>query len=244
MPSEGIWPWVREAQLKTLSLKATGMAVTVDIGDSINIHPADKWDVGARLALVARKVAYGENIVYSGPVYHSMKINRNKIRLTFINCGTGLESGVPPWTSSGIIPKKSTELTGFAIAGSERKFVWAKAEIIGDEVVVYSERISNPVAVRFDWADNPKGNLYNKEGLPASPFRTDSWDCSVNNKLRAGYFNEAQNKGNRKFFTAGAWVKMNLCSVDFSYLIPINRDNPLANTSRFNILFDEDSFKK
>jgi len=166
-PAEGIWPWVREAQLKTLSLSNTGMAVTTDIGNADSIHPTNKLDVGLRLALAARHIAYHENIVYSGPVYASMKITGNKIRLVFRQEGGGLVIGRPPG--------QTVELRGFGIAGADKQFAWARAELDGNTVVVYSDEIDHPVAVRYNWADNPPGNLYNKEGLPATPFRTDNW---------------------------------------------------------------------
>ena len=163
-PSESGWALLQEAQLKTLSVPNTAMAVTIDIGEWNDIHPLDKKDVGKRLFLGAEKVAYGdENVVYSGPIYKSMKVEGNKIVLSFTNTGAGLIS-------------KGGELKTFAIAGADKHFVWAKAKIEGDKVVVWSDKIPNPAAVRYAWADNPAGaNLYNKDGLPASPFRTDNW---------------------------------------------------------------------
>jgi sialate O-acetylesterase len=177
-PSEnpGSWLWVRESQLKTLSLPNTGMAVAIDIGNPFQLHPPDKVDVGHRLALAARHVAYGEGIVYSGPLYDSMMVEGNKIRLTFKNRGSGLSIGTSPYVPAGTTPKMPTKLTGFGIAGADQKFVWANAVIDGDTVVVSSDQVAAPVAVRYDWAEAPKGDLYNKEGLPASPFRTDSWE--------------------------------------------------------------------
>ena len=174
-PSEGIWPWVREAQLKALSLPNTGMAVTIDIGDAKNIHPPDKTYAGQRLALAARHIAYGQDIVYSGPIYDSMKVEGNKIRITFKNTGGGLKLGTPPPSATGEIFPTPTELTGFGIAGADRKFVWAKAILDGNTAIVSSDEIPQPKAVRYDWGQNPSGDLYNKEGLPASPFRTDDW---------------------------------------------------------------------
>ncbi|OAV72518.1 hypothetical protein Barb7_03088 [Bacteroidales bacterium Barb7] len=138
------------------------MAVAIDIGEWNDIHPLNKKDIGKRLALAARKQAYGENdIVYSGPVYESMKTEGNKIILTFSHAGSGLTM-------------KGDELHAFAIAGKDNRFVWAKARIEGgNHVIVWSDEISDPVAVRYAWADNPENaNLYNREGLPASPFRT------------------------------------------------------------------------
>ena len=174
-PSEGGWTYLREAQLKTLSLPNTGMAVTIDIGDTANIHPKDKLDVGLRLAQAAKHVAYKQDVVYSGPIYDSMKIEGNKIRVTFKNTGSGLQMSAPPWTPTGVPAPAPTELTGFAIAVADQNWVWAKAQIDGDSVVVSSDQVPSPVAVRYGWANNPSCNLYNKEGLPASPFRTDDW---------------------------------------------------------------------
>ncbi len=161
-PSESNWALLREAQRRALSLPNTGMAVTIDIGEWNDVHPLDKKDVGHRLALAAQKVAYGdEHVVYSGPLYQSMKIDGNKIILTFTNIGSGLIA-------------KGGELKNFAIAGADKQFIWANAKIENDTVVVWSDKVSHPVAVRYAWADNPDGaNLYNKDGLPASPFRTD-----------------------------------------------------------------------
>lgn len=165
-PSESDWAVLRESQSKTLNTTLnTAQAVIIDIGEADDIHPRNKQDVGYRLSLAARKLAYGEeDIVYSGPVYKSMEIEGNKIRLKFDHVGSGL-----------MAKDKYGYLKGFAIAGADKKFVWAKALIEGDEVVVWSDEIPNPVAVRYAWADNPKdANLYNKEGLPASPFRTNN----------------------------------------------------------------------
>jgi len=162
-PSESNWAELREAQLKTLAVPNTGMAVAIDIGEWNDIHPLNKEDVGKRLALAAQKVAYGDkNVVYSGPLYQSMKIEGNKIIITFTNTGDGL------------IAKGGGELKHFAIANVDKKFVWANAKIENDEVIVWNDEITNPVAVRYAWADNPESaNLYNKEGLPALAFRTD-----------------------------------------------------------------------
>jgi sialate O-acetylesterase len=176
LPSEGGWAGLREAQLKTLSLPNTGMAVAIDVGMANDIHPKDKFDVGQRLALAAKHVAYGQTVVYSGPIYDSMKVEGNKIRLSFQNVGSGLKMDVPPFTPPGMTIPPPTELTGFAIAGEDKNFVWAKAVIDGNDVVVSSDAVAAPVAVRYGWASNPPCDLYNKEGLPASPFRTDDWD--------------------------------------------------------------------
>jgi len=174
-PAEGRWAWVRDAQLKTLALPNTGMAVTIDIGDANNIHPPDKLYVGQRLAMTARHVVYGQDLVYSGPIYDLMKVNGNKIRIKFKSLGGGLTLGTPPPTAAGKTFPPPTELTGFGIAGVDQKFVWAKAILDGNTVIVSSDEIQQPVAVRYDWGQNPSGDLYNMEGLPASPFRTDDW---------------------------------------------------------------------
>ncbi len=162
-PSESNWALLREAQLKTLSLPNTGMAVTIDIGEWNDIHPLNKKEVGKRLALAAQRVAYGnKKVIYSGPIYESMKIKGKRVTLSFKNIG------------SGLVARGGGELKYFAIAGANKQFVWAKAKIQKNKIVVWNDKISDPVAVRYAWADNPEGaNLYNKEGLPASPFRTD-----------------------------------------------------------------------
>lgn len=162
-PCESNWAELREAQLKTLFVPNTAMAVIIDTGEWNDVHPLNKEDVGKRLALAAQKLAYGdEEVVYSGPIYQSMKVQDGKIILTFTNIGGGL------------IAKGGGELKQFAIAGADKKFVWAKAKIEGDKVIVWNDDITNPADVRYGWADNPEGaNLYNKEGLPASPFRTE-----------------------------------------------------------------------
>jgi sialate O-acetylesterase len=161
-PCESDWAELREAQLRALSVANTAMAVAIDIGEWNDIHPLNKEDIGKRLALAAQRLAYGDNnIVHSGPVYKSMKIDGDKIILTFTDTGGGL------------ITRGGDELKHFAIAGADKRFVWAKAKIEGDKVIVWNDDITGPVAVRYGWADNPEGaNLYNREGLPASPFRT------------------------------------------------------------------------
>lgn len=162
LPSESNWALIREAQLKSLSLPNTAMAVAIDLGEWNDIHPDNKKDVGERLALAAQNIAYGENIVYSGPLYSSSTIDGKKIIISFDHTGSGLNAN------------DGEELSEFAIAGADNKFVWAKTRIEGDKVIVWNENIKEPVYVRYAWSDNPVNpNLYNKEGLPASPFRTD-----------------------------------------------------------------------
>jgi sialate O-acetylesterase len=171
------WPVIREAQIKALALPNTGLASAVDIGDPTYIHPADKYDVGLRLALAARHVAYGQNLVYSGPMYDAMKVEGNAIRVSFTQTGGGLVIGKAPWIPGSMAktPLSTTDLEDFQIAGADHNWVPAQAKIDGDSVVVSSPQVAQPVAVRYGWANSPRINLYNKEGLPASPFRTDDW---------------------------------------------------------------------
>jgi len=156
------WAILRESQLKALSIPNTGMAVTIDIGEWNDIHPVNKKDVGYRLAFAAQRTTYGEKqIVYSGPVYRSMKIKGKEAILSFTDMGSGLTS------------KNGEELKCFEICCSDNVYVSAKAKIVNDKIIVLSENVINPVAVRYAWANNPIGaDLYNKEGLPATPFRT------------------------------------------------------------------------
>ncbi len=161
------WPLLREAQLKTLSLPDTAMAVTVDIGSVRRVHPRNKQEVGRRLSLAARALAYGQKVIYSGPIYSSMQVEGNKIVLHFTHLGGGLVARRYSGTPAGLV--------GFEIAGADRNFVGARAQIEGDTVVVESPTVANPVAVRYAWQNYPICNLYNEAGLPASPFRTDDW---------------------------------------------------------------------
>jgi sialate O-acetylesterase len=164
LPAESNMAVLRDGQLKSLSIPRSGMAVTLDLGEWNDIHPLTKKPIGERLALAARKLAYGENIVSSGPIYESNQIEGNRIRIRFRETGSGLS----------INKTDEDELTYFAIAGKDKKFVWAKAIIERNTVVVWSDEVAEPVYVRYGWADNPEGaNLINVEGLPASPFRTD-----------------------------------------------------------------------
>jgi sialate O-acetylesterase len=162
LPSESNWAALRESQLKALSLPNTAMTVNIDLGEWNDIHPDDKKDVGERMALAAQKLAYREDVVYSGPLYESHEIAGNKVIISFSHTGSGLTTD------------DSGELSEFAIAGEDKKFVWANAKIEGNKVIVWSDDVPSPKYVRYAWADNPVNpNLYNKEGLPASPFRTD-----------------------------------------------------------------------
>jgi sialate O-acetylesterase len=164
------WAELREAQTMTLSLPKTGMAVTADIGDPNDIHPRNKQDVGKRLAAEAMRVSYNqavtaENEVSRGPMFGKMQMTGSRAVLTFKNIGTGL-----------VVKDKYGYLKGFEIAGADQKFYYAKASIENGNVVVYADEVAAPVAVRYGWADdNGDVNLYNREGFPAVPFRTDSW---------------------------------------------------------------------
>ena len=160
-PGESAWAELREAQsLTAQTLPKTGLAVAIDIGDAADIHPKNKQEVGRRLALAAQGIAYGDKIEYSGPIYDSMKIEGGKIRLKFTH-------------AAGIAAKGGAKLLGFAIAGADKKFVWADAVIDGQDVVISAATVEKPSAARYNWADNPNGNLVNAAGLPAVPFRTD-----------------------------------------------------------------------
>ncbi|HEX6426091.1 MAG TPA: sialate O-acetylesterase [Niastella sp.] len=169
LPSESEWAELREAQRLTLSQPNTGMACSIDIGEANDIHPKNKQEVGRRLALIANKMVYKQACIASGPTYKSFRKDGSRIRIGFANTGSGLST------------KDKQEVTGFAIAGKDKQFYWAKAMIIhgtqgkGNEVIVYSDKVAEPVAVRYAWADNPECNLVNSEGLPAIPFRTDEW---------------------------------------------------------------------
>jgi sialate O-acetylesterase len=176
VPDAGKWAATREAQLLALSQPNTAMVVTTDVGDPDNVHYHNKLPVGERLALCARHLAYGENIVFSGPLYDRMDIASGGIRITFSQTGAGLMVGTPPHGPFASPAPAQTPLKDFQIAGADRHFVPADAKIDGDAVIVSSPQVADPVAVRYGWSDNPQGNLYNRDGLPASPFRTDGWD--------------------------------------------------------------------
>ncbi|WP_199327724.1 sialate O-acetylesterase [Dysgonomonas sp. HGC4] len=162
-PSESNWAMLREAQSKVLEIPNTGMTVNIDLGEWNDIHPLNKKEVGHRLALCAMKIAYGDKkIISSAPRYNSMVVDGSKITLSFTEIGNGFAS--------------TEKLKGFAVAGKDKQFVWADAKTEGDKVIVWSDKVKSPLAVRYAWADNPEGaNLRNKEGLPSSPFRTDNW---------------------------------------------------------------------
>ena len=163
-PVESDWAELREAQFMTSrALPNVHVACTIDLGDATDIHPKNKLDVGNRLADVALGTVYGHDLVYSGPVLESVTIGGSEARLKFRHVGGGL------------IAKGGETLKGFAMAGEDKRFVWADARIEGDSVIVTSDEIARPVAVRYAWGDNPPVSLFNKEGLPALPFRTDDW---------------------------------------------------------------------
>lgn len=166
-PGDSNWAELREAQgVATTVLPRVGIAVITDVGDKDDIHPPKKEPVGSRLALQAGKIAYGKSVTASGPTYKSMKRDGDKLVLKFSNLGGGLEA-------------RGGALTGFAVCGPDRRFVWASAAIDGDKVVLSHSGISNPIAARYGWADYPVVNLYNKAGLPASPFRTDDFPLTT-----------------------------------------------------------------
>jgi sialate O-acetylesterase len=162
-PGESAWAELREAQLLTLrALPRTGMAVTIDVGNANDVHPRDKQTVGRRLARWALATDHGREIEPSGPLYLAHERRGREIVLRFDHVGEGLVA-------------RQEGLPGFAIAGADRKFVWGRARIEGDTVVVSHPDVPEPVAVRYAWADNPPASLANRAGLPASPFRTDDW---------------------------------------------------------------------
>ena len=177
-PTDSDWAELREAQLLTmLHDPQTGMAVITDVGDEKDIHPKQKQPVGERLAIAARAVAYGEKIEPSGPIYAGLTISGPEVTLKFNHVGQGLETkGDKADPHPGPLPKgEGGKLTGFTVAGEDKKFHDAIAKIVGETVVVSSPDVEKPVAVRFGWANYPVVNLWNKDGLPASPFRTDDW---------------------------------------------------------------------
>ncbi len=166
-PEESAWAELREAQAMTAqNLEDCGLALAIDIGEAADIHPTNKQDVGKRLALWALAEAYGQDLVFSGPRYKKMEINKNKVIVTFDHQGDGLKV-------------KGEKLQGFTIAGEDRQFFRANAKIDGGNVIVWSDGVSKPVSIRYAWANNPVCNLYNSADLPAIPFRTDTWPGST-----------------------------------------------------------------
>ena len=162
-PANAGWATIRESMEASLALPKTGQVVIIDLGGATLLHPTNKQDVGARLARVVRKVAYGQNVIASGPTYRSHTVRGDTVVVTFTNIASGLRV-------------HGDSLGGFAIAGADHRWVWANAKVDGARVLVWSPSVKKPVAVRYAWADNPnKANLYNSEALPAAPFRTDRW---------------------------------------------------------------------
>jgi sialate O-acetylesterase len=171
-PVESDWAELREAQwLATKALPKVGMVVITDVGDKDDIHPTQKAPVGQRLALAARGIAYGEPVTYSGPVYRNMTVQGRQAVLSFAALGRGLEA-------------RGGDLTGFAVCGPDHRFVWANAAIRGNQVIVSHPDVLRPVAVRYGWSDFPVVNLWNKDGLPASPFRTDDFPMLTQPKTK------------------------------------------------------------
>ncbi len=161
-PADSYWAQIRDAQLATLEVPRTEMAVAIDIGEAADIHPKNKQEVGKRLALAALAGTYFEEMEYSGPIYGGMQTEEAKIRLNFSH-------------AEGLKAADGGAIRGFAVAGEDKVFQWAEAVLEGDHVVVSSPKVSAPTAVRYGWADNPDCNLVNAAGLPASPFRSDQW---------------------------------------------------------------------
>lgn len=157
--------YVREGQLQNLSIQNTAMVSAIDNADPNdpgNIHPKNKKEIGLRLSVAACALVYKEKLTYMGPIYSKMNVEGNTIRVNFSSAGKGLVA-------------KGDKVTGFAIAGDDKKFVWANVKIDGTSVIVSSPDVPNPKSVRYGWSKNPPVNLYNKEGFPTSPFRTDNW---------------------------------------------------------------------
>ena len=185
IPGDSGWAELREAQSLALKLPDTGQAVTIDVGEAGNLHPRNKRDVGERLALIALAKDYGKAIPFSGPVYDSMKVEGGKAILSFLHTGGGLTAKPLPEndvinsltneTAPLVRNSPNSQLEGFAICGEDRKWVWADAKIDGNKVIVWSDKVPSPAAVRYAWADNPTCNLTNGSGLPASLFRTDDF---------------------------------------------------------------------
>lgn len=163
-PTEDGWARLREAQTKALNLPNTGMITAIDLGEENDVHPKNKQDVGYRLAQCALEKVYKRKAVHSGPTYYKMKIKDNEIHVYFKN------------TNGRMHVSNSDKLKGFAIAGKNKKFVWANAKIQGNKIIVSNDSIRTPLAVRYNWANNPIGNLYNRAGFPIMPFRTDNWE--------------------------------------------------------------------
>jgi len=162
-PMDSEWAELRESQSMALSHPNTGMVCTIDLGEAENIHPENKQDVGFRLALLAEKIVYGKQGVVSGPIFNYFRIEGNTINVSFSDTGSGLK------TKDNLFPRE------FTIAGENKIFYNATTQIRGKEILVSSDKVTNPVAVRYAWSDNPDCNMTNTEGFPVIPFRTDNW---------------------------------------------------------------------
>jgi sialate O-acetylesterase len=171
------WPWLREAQSMTAkTVPHTALAVAIDVGNPADVHPKGKEPVGQRLALAARKLAYGEkSLVASGPVFREAKAEGATMRVSFTETGSGLTIGQAPWRADGDAPLPQDKLIGFTLAGEDHEWHDADAKIEGDTVLVSSPAVTKPIAVRYAWANSPRCNLYNREALPTVPFRSDDW---------------------------------------------------------------------
>jgi len=167
-------PWLREGILALTTLPMTGVASAVDLGEPDDRYPSEKLDVGRRLARIARHGTYGEELVASGPVFHSLRMEAGKLRVTFTSVGGGLIPGLPPSRLREGAPSSVSSLRGFAISGRDGRWYPADAVIEGNEVILSSRAVAEPLRVRYDWRGYPLGNLYNREGLPALPFRSDT----------------------------------------------------------------------
>jgi sialate O-acetylesterase len=169
------WPWIREGAASVLSLPGTGVAQATDLGVPDDRVPADKLNIGRRLALLARHRVYGEELVDEGPIYRGMKIEGDKVRVDFDSIGGGLVIGTPPEKAGDFSSSLVTSLKGFALSGSDHKWFSAQGRIEGKSVLLWSDAVPHPLAVRYNWKGFPNGSLYNLEGLPAAPFRSDSY---------------------------------------------------------------------
>ena len=190
-PGESAWAELRESQSSALALPNTGQALTIDLGEAGDLHFRDKQTVGHRLFLIAEAKHMGRPVPFSGPVYKSVAFEGSQARIQFDHADGGLVAAKLPSTypvktltdetAPLVRNRPQSELEGFAICGQDRKWVWADARIDGDSVLVWSDKVAEPVAVRYAWADNPTCNLSSGAGLPASPFRTDDFPVTTKN---------------------------------------------------------------